>query len=44
MKAGFIMGALFATWLTLNYPTEVRDAFNKVTTVLSDGYSAINNK
>ena len=29
MKLGFIIGALFATWLTLNYPDQMRSYFTK---------------
>lgn len=29
MKFGFIIGALFATWLTLNYPDQMRSYFTK---------------
>ena len=34
MKIGFILGALLATWLTLNYPALMREYFNKVVTYM----------
>ncbi len=34
MKIGFILGALLATWLTLNYPDLMREYFNKVVTYM----------
>lgn len=30
MKIGFIFGAQLATWLTLTYPDQMRECFNKV--------------
>jgi hypothetical protein len=29
MRLGFIFGTLFGTWLTLTYPDEMSNAFNK---------------
>ena len=34
MKIGFILVALLATWLTLNYPDLMREYFNKVVTYM----------
>ncbi|MGV0087442.1 hypothetical protein EEAAV_26750 (plasmid) [Rahnella aceris] len=44
MKFGIIIGAVLATYLTLHYPQEMSSALNKVTAIVSDGYSAIDNK
>lgn len=34
MRLGFLGGAIFATWLTLTYPSEMATAFEKLTSVV----------
>ncbi|SUI39828.1 Uncharacterised protein [Salmonella enterica subsp. enterica] len=42
MKIGFILGALLATWLTLNYPDLMREYFNKVVAYMESVTTFIN--
>lgn len=42
MKIGFILGALLATWLTLNYPDLMRESFNKVVAYMESVTTFIN--
>ncbi len=41
MKIGFIIGAVFASWMTLNYPAEMRNVLAQVQTVLSEGFGSL---
>ncbi|CAM6935587.1 MULTISPECIES: hypothetical protein [Escherichia] len=42
MKIGFILGALLAMWLTLNYPDQMREYFNKVVAYVESVTTFIN--
>jgi len=41
MKLSFIIGAVLATWMTLNYPAEMRNVLAQVQTVLSEGFGSL---
>ena len=41
MKLGFIIGAVIATWMTLNYPSEMRNVLAQVQTVMSEGFGSL---
>lgn len=42
MKLGFILGALLATWITLNNPDMMRECFNKVVASMESVTTFIN--
>ncbi|MGV7963799.1 hypothetical protein QPK13_22865 [Photorhabdus tasmaniensis] len=44
MKLGFVLGVLLATWLTLNYPNQMRDFFNKATAYMEGVTTFITSK
>ncbi|SUY92790.1 hypothetical protein EDF88_4663 [Buttiauxella sp. BIGb0552] len=41
MKFGFIIGAIFATWLTLTYPSQMSEYFSKFIEAVNSSVSFI---
>lgn len=44
MKLGFIIGVVLATWLTLTYPAQMREAFNNALAYVENVMAFINSK